>query len=183
MGTIPADVRDYLAEHVEYCDLGWRTCRDCAAFRDNPTLSAVSIAKAERQRISTWLAEHPLVCVYCGDNATDADHLVPEPWTGRAIRRLVPTVPACRHCNRTISDAPLFTVPARAEVVATSIRSKWRRKLQIPDRDETELAEYSFRMRQTISASQAERRFIRARLIVLEMGGSPEAHDALLLAA
>lgn len=181
MATVPDEVRDCLAEHVEFCRIGWRTCRDCAAFRDSRTLAAVAIARSERERIAEWLSNHPDTCVYCGDTATSRDHLVPRAWTGNAIRKLVATVPACIDCNNRINAAHVFTIAGRSEVVATSLRRKWDKKLKIADRTPQEMRVYGYRMRQGLELAQRERQFIRARLIVLDLGGSPEAHDSILL--
>lgn len=183
MSMVADDVRALLADHVEWCQLGVRRCKDCAAFRDSEVISAIAIAKSETDRISAWLAEYPLTCVYCGSDAQHRDHLVPKPWTGQTARRMVPTVPACRDCNVRINDTPVFTIAQRAEIAALSLRRKWGKKLNIADRTGNELNEYAGRIRQGIEIAQAQRQFVRRRLVVLDAGGAPEVPESLLIAA
>lgn len=65
-------------------------------------------------------------CVYCGEDATDADHLVPLPVTGRRLRRWVPTVPACSSCNGTLSDYHNPIVQARAAYIAERLHRRYK---------------------------------------------------------
>ena len=64
----------------------------------------------------------PYRCVYCGDPATEADHLVPLPVTGPNLRYHVPTVPSCKPCNATLGAFPSPLVAGRATYIAHRIR-------------------------------------------------------------
>jgi len=63
-------------------------------------------------------------CIYCGEVAEEADHLVPKPISGTLVRRWVPTVPSCQSCNRTLRDFPVPIVAARAAHVALQLRRR-----------------------------------------------------------
>ena len=65
-------------------------------------------------------------CTYCGDLATDRDHVIPLAWYGGTrVFRNKEIVPACKECNRSIlKDRPYFTVEDRCEYVAKMLRKK-----------------------------------------------------------
>lgn len=185
MHTVPDldDVESILANHARWCQLGERRCVDCRAARDPRTIRAVTIANIERVVYGEWISKHDWLCIYCGAFAEHADHLVPKPWTGSAARRFVPVVPSCADCNLRINDALRFTIAERAGIAAESLRRKYRKDLDIPDRDDDWFADFSDRMRRNLRASQARRREIRRRLIVLDSGGAPCVSDELWIAA
>ena len=70
-------------------------------------------------------------CIYCGDNATDRDHVMPISWkSGIRNYRKGTTVPSCKDCNRGIlGSKPFFTVEARQEYVAKILRKRLLRAL------------------------------------------------------
>jgi len=72
----------------------------------------------------------------------------------------------------------MFVIAARCEVVADSLRRKWRKKLLIPDRSAADLAEYGYQMRVVLEAAQLQRQHVRRRIIVLDMGGAPNVPDS-----
>lgn len=80
-------------------------------------------------------------CVYCGEDAEHADHLVPLPTSGPDLRRFVPTLPACASCNGTLRDFPSPIVAARAAYIAMHLRrrNKIRRVEELDDRLSGEL--------------------------------------------
>ncbi len=65
-------------------------------------------------------------CVYCGEEAQQADHLVPLPVSGPELRRFVPTVPACASCNGTLRDFHSPIVSARACHIAMHLHRRYR---------------------------------------------------------
>lgn len=175
--------REFISTHEDQCTLGVRLCADCRLRRDLEAVSAITIARSEYDLITEWIDHHRDTCVYCGDIATHRDHLVPRPWTGPGARRFVPTVPACSDCNVRINDAAVFTIAGRADIVAASLRRKWKRELTIADRDDSEFNEYSGMMRVGLMSAQHRRQHLRRRLLVLDHHGAPFAADSLLIAA
>ena len=170
--TPDVDLLEELARHVEECELGVRICGDCRTARDVDTQSAITRARSEHELHRVWLQRHPGVCIYCGESADHRDHLVPINWTGPIARMFVPMVPACGDCNRRINDALVQTIAGRSEVVASSLRRKYGKQLSIPDRDEDWFAEFNPRMAANLRAAQGNRRLLRLRLAVLDMGGA-----------
>src|ERR1017187_1607687 len=67
-----------------------------------------------------------LYCTYCGEIATDRDHVIPCYYRRiRTYARLDITVPSCSHCNSNILRyLPLFTVKDRKEYVANWLQTK-----------------------------------------------------------
>lgn len=167
------DLLDELASHVSICEIGARCCADCRLARDVTTQSAISIARSEYETVLPWIRRWRDICIYCAEVAEHRDHLVPEPWTGPIARAFVPTVPACADCNVRIGDTNVHTIGGRAEIVASSLRKKHAKSLLIPDRDDDWFLEFSFRMAENLKASQAQRRALRRRLIILDAGGAP----------
>lgn len=65
-------------------------------------------------------------CVYCGEEADHADHLVPLPVSGPELRRFVPTLPACASCNGTLADFHSPIVAARSAHIAMHLHRRYR---------------------------------------------------------
>jgi hypothetical protein len=110
----------------------------------------------------------------------EKDHLLPRNWTGEGVRKLVPTVPACRFCNGTLSDFPEPLIAARCAQIARKIRMRHRRQLSLPMRSDDDLQEFGYRMQQSLRARQATRIEMRAKLVVLDLGGVPELPASLI---
>lgn len=69
-------------------------------------------------------------CVYCGEIATTVDHLLPIGWSGDALRKRVPVVPACVECNSTLGDRHIPTVWERRAWLHARYRTKYRKRLR-----------------------------------------------------
>jgi hypothetical protein len=103
-------------------------------------------------------------CVYCGEGCSGVDHLLPEPWTGDALRHLVAVVPACGNCNSRIGDYPSPNVGDRRRRAQFSIERNNRFLLLRPVKTEAELAELGYAMRTVAEANNAKAERVRARL-------------------
>lgn len=161
----------------EHLDAGCSGCDECLTNQPRERadryrlIRANTVARDARER----LRRHPSVCVYCGDIAEHADHLVPRTWTGDALRQLVLTVPACADCNVRIGDYCDPEIAARCEIVTNSLRRKHKKLLDRPplgDIDGTE-----GRLRAALLARQHLRAIIIARLAVLAAGGFLQLHE------
>ena len=115
------------------------------------------------------------LCIYCGDLPSDRDHLLPKTWTGTAVRKYVPTVPACRSCNGIRSDFPSPIIASRAEHLKDVLGRRWARRLQ----NNPSLDGLTGNLRKQIAANNFQRNVMRGRLIVLTNGGVPEIPPAL----
>ena len=150
-------------------------CEICLELRDPNFRSRVQQAQAEySSKVGCLNPSLKKLCVYCGALANQLDHLLPLPWTGKAVRSLVPTVPACGNCNRTINDFPNPSIMERSMLVAASLRKKHAKNLRIADRSEDEFQEFEGLLQMSLRARQFERQYLRSRLSVLDCGGLPE---------
>lgn len=177
------EMLNFLLTHARYCQTGTRMCADCRLARDPQRITYVALAKAEIQRVSSWIHANRDTCIYCGTIAEHLDHLVPKPWTGYATRRLVPTVPSCGDCNVRIRDRLTTSIHERASIVAEGLRKKHKKLLLTPERTPAELDEFEGRLLVSVRAAQARRAEVIRRLAVLDCGGAPEAPDLTWKAA
>lgn len=159
----------YLEAHAETCEIHVARCDDCRLKADREAKSAIHVARSEVEQLPPLDDD---ICTYCGEPATDNDHLVPLPWTGPGARRFVPTVRSCRNCNQTLNDVPIFTIAGRCEHIAAHLRKRHRKQLAIPDRARAELNDYGHKMRTNLLAAQSRRQALRRRLIILDAGGA-----------
>lgn len=168
-------------EHMRECD-GSERCLQCRRYDNSEVPDRLGLASFEyRTKVAMHdVRQDGVLCVYCGGLAEQRDHLLPRSWTGDGVRRVVPTVPSCSDCNRRLSDYPEPVIAARAHLLAERIQRKHGKSLAIPDREEEYFLEFGEKMRQTQMARQFERQIVRARLIVLQLGGLPEVPTALL---
>ena len=174
------NLNEYRAEHMSTCSLGDR-CRSCRVMTEDNFVSRLQLARDEFiEKIIPLQYLNGLLCVYCGTHSEQRDHLLPRNWTGDAVRPLVPTVPSCGFCNRSISDFNEPFIAARAKVVASRIRSKFRKQLTCPMRSEFELAEFGRSLRLNLQARQHQRIELHAKLVVLDLGGVPELPDSYI---
>lgn len=104
------------------------------------------------------------VCVYCGEYADSRDHLLPVTYTGKAVRRHVLTVPACRQCNSFIGDASAPSVTERRAIAHSSLRRKRFRVLQSFDYTDDELEDFGHSMRSSVLRAREEKGRLLRRL-------------------
>ena len=104
------------------------------------------------------------VCTYCGEGCGGVDHLLPEPWTGKAARHLVAVVPACRNCNSRINDHPSPNVSVRRRVAQLSIERHNKMLLLRPRKTDYELKQLGYAMRTVAVKNNIKAERVRARL-------------------
>ena len=82
-------------------------------------------------------------CIYCGEPATDRDHVIPCAYRAAPRHYSTHTVPSCRECNQKIlHDLPYFTVFQRTEYVAGVLRKRLLKCLDAYTVKEYELGLY-----------------------------------------
>lgn len=178
------DLSEYMYEldgmilkHRFSCELGSR-CQTCSDLADSNLRSLIGLARMEyEQKINCIDKSFKDLCVYCGSFSEHRDHLLPLPWTGPGVRAMVPTVPACGKCNRTISDYSSPIIYDRSMLVASRIRKKYAKQLKITDKTENQFLQFEGNMQKSLRARQYERQHLRSRLLILESGGLPEVGD------
>src|SRR5690606_1956031 len=104
------------------------------------------------------------LCVYCGRSAGTRDHIMPRTVTGEAVRRSVPTVPACGQCNSIINDSGVYSINGRRALAHKGIRRKYKKLLAMPEYSDEDLAEYGDGLRPFIEQSIVQREQVLARL-------------------
>jgi hypothetical protein len=110
------------------------------------------------------IAYRPDVCVYCGEGCGGVDHLLPEPWTGAAMRHLVAVVPACANCNSRIGDFPSPNVAKRRQRAQLSIEHAHKRLLLRPYRDAAAMDGLGYAMRTVAEQNNLKADRVKARL-------------------
>ncbi len=100
-----------------------------------------------------------LLCAYCGDRATDVEHVIP-----RSTGLPTFTVPACKDCNSIAGDRVFGCFEEKAEYVKTTLKIKHQKILRVPEWDKDELREVSYSLRKSIIAAQARRDWVQQRL-------------------
>lgn len=118
------------------------------------------------------------LCIYCGDTATDRDHVLPVSFT-HGYRVFIGTkhVPACRSCNNIAGPAVFKTAKDKAAHIAGRLREKSARLLQTPHWDEAELLTMSPTMAASIKSRRSKAAFMRDRLSMLDSFSDARALD------
>lgn len=111
-----------------------------------------------------YLGYDPDACIYCGLQASQRDHLIPEPWSGPAVRPHVLTVPACRDCNLSINDSLTFSITERRAIAHERILKRHGKWLQCKVFTQAELDEMGPNLRSTVEEGMHMRALIEARL-------------------
>jgi hypothetical protein len=103
-------------------------------------------------------------CAYCGQTATERDHVLPRSADvpKSHLRRL--TVVCCSECNQLAANFIHDSVRERREFVQTRLSIKYRKLLDSPDWTEVELCELGPDLRQNILAHERAKEQIRERL-------------------
>lgn len=104
------------------------------------------------------------VCVYCGEGCDGFDHLLPEPWTGKAQRHLVALVPACGNCNARINDDPSPNVAVRRRRAQLSIERKNKHLLLRPRKTAADMIALGYVMRTVAENNNIKVDRVKARL-------------------
>lgn len=125
-----------------------RLCRECAsefAIKREWQLFCSTRCRVRHNRRNSH-------CFYCGDHATDRDHVHPVSVRGAGLRFFgnVEHVRACGECNIWLSDR-IFDHPAdRAEFVARKITRKYSLDVPVVRWDEEELSELGVGLRRRV---------------------------------
>ena len=86
----------------------------------------------ERMSVAYVYPDYPTEdCVYCGELATDKDHLLPRHWSGDSDRARVPVVPSCAECNRNfLRDTYEPDILSRRKICQDKIKNKYKASLK-----------------------------------------------------
>jgi hypothetical protein len=117
------------------------------------------------------IVRHPLelgypsgICIYCGQWASQRDHLIPEPWSGPTVRTNVATVPSCRECNTLIGDYLTFSITKRRAYAHEKLRERYAKWLRCKRFTADELDEMGPNLRSTVEDGLRQRVLLEDRL-------------------
>lgn len=107
------------------------------------------------------LQDLPCICMYCGEPASDREHVYPRSKFGeRGIK-----VWACRECNLIASDKVFLDIEEKGEYIRSELRKKYMGLYKYPDWDDDELATLGYSMRKRVQSMLEQKRWIRKRLL------------------
>jgi hypothetical protein len=111
------------------------------------------------------------VCVYCGDAATEKDHIIPYSYagmcsvrSGKAGNYAGETVPACKDCNSWLGSRMILTVAERKKAVARSLPKRYAKLLKAPNWTLEELEEIEQSLRTAIETTAKKKAAIKRRI-------------------
>lgn len=171
------ELEAFYKRHIKQCKLGSTNCNDCLISRSSEMRSLLEVARFERNQLELVIDEFGDLCVYCGDFASQLDHLLPRTWTGNETRKFVPTVPACADCNRRLSDHHAPTIKERCDLVYFKLCRKWCAKVNKP---EASLKGVEGSLLVSLEARRFEKETIRRRLLILDAGGISQVSKEIL---
>ncbi len=102
-------------------------------------------------------------CVYCGETATDRDHVIPVSSKASSRHYDCETVPSCRQCNNWLGARYLITVEDRTAYIAGRLAAALA-KLKMVDWTPEEIDELGPRLKSKIKRGLAKRRRLISRL-------------------
>ena len=108
-------------------------------------------------------------CTYCGDLATQRDHIIPVSYShGFRVFSGTAYVPACAECNGLLGNQVFSGVVGKAAFLAPAIRMRHAKVLSLPDWSVEEVAVLSEALRGSLRERLALRERIRGRLTNVE---------------
>lgn len=117
-------------------------------------------------------------CYYCGEPASDADHVIPQSFIKHVrglgdpelLRQIglysnrLKLVPACKECNSLLGSKYFGTASERKAYVQNRLRQRYRRLLEMPSWTDREIAELHGPLQRFIVESQALKERIERRV-------------------
>lgn len=110
-------------------------------------------------------------CFYCGDLATQEDHVIPHSFPHSGDNRMgwfVDTVPSCQECNAVLHTSLFDTLDERLAYLAGKMKLRYKSELKHPVWSKQELSELSPRLRKQISDRSNARKWAELRINNLE---------------
>jgi hypothetical protein len=110
------------------------------------------------------------LCEYCGDPSDTVDHTPAISHRHQIImaglKKRIPfiSVPACRSCNSTIGNRPLWSTEERRDYVKKRLRRRYASLLRMPRWNRDDLEELDGRLREYVKNSNTELGVLKARL-------------------
>lgn len=110
------------------------------------------------------------VCTYCGLVADTIDHVPPTSIRPILIELKLNeqypfmTVRSCRECNSTLGDRAYWTIEQRREYIASRLKRRYRKYLELPEWSQKELDALEYTLRQSVLHGLAVKALVLKRL-------------------
>jgi Zn-finger protein len=116
------------------------------------------------------------ICYYCGQSADSVDHVIPQAMlrqlaalsdvqiTKEILRKRALKVWACRECNCLASDSIQDSLIERRQFVKEKLRKRYRKILELPKWEESELNELGYVLRQHIELYARIKEWVKLRI-------------------
>lgn len=146
----------------------WPSCQACGLPHWSTKKSGVCLAcnyfdlvRIEKGSFGDAISflQSSAMCAYCGDYATDVEHVVP-----RHTRLPTYTLPSCRECNGLAGGILFRSFRDKSAYIKSKILKRYGFVLKTPEWDREELREMGYAMRKQIEAYEAARKSIRRRI-------------------
>jgi len=119
--------------------------------------------------------KHGDPCYYCGKQATQIDHVIPqamlrtlalstEPITLENIARRVLTVFSCRECNVLLSDTFTETLIEKKKILKARLKRRHKKLLEMPDWTSYEIEELGYNLKSYVQDSLDRLFLLKERL-------------------
>ena len=105
------------------------------------------------------------LCFYCGEVATETDHIVPRSKKYKDFKRHKLTVTSCRGCNHVLFNSYQSTLAERKKELKERLVNKYQDVLNMPHWSQKELDELGPNLRSYIKSQLIFRQQIIDRLI------------------
>lgn len=130
-----------------------QVCGNCGSSFKAERASALYCGS--KCRAEAW-RERNYTCFYCGDVASERDHVIPHVLTSHKLRVWsgCDTVQSCRECNKLLSDNVLASMAERVATLARLFRKKHKLGAGYIEWGETELADLGPSLHQYIASRQ-----------------------------
>lgn len=110
--------------------------------------------------------ENRFKCFYCGDLATDRDHVFPHSATSMADRRFEgqEIVMACGECNRLLGDRAALWLETRLGYLIKSLTKRYKLNRPMPEWDAEEVQELGYSLRTAVLCGLTARKRAETRV-------------------
>ena len=105
-------------------------------------------------------------CIYCGDHATDRDHITPHSYVSNSKNRSFKEYWewSCSECNTVLANILLTTVEERGHYLHNKISKRYAKLLSSPPWTDEEIDDLGPGLRASILSARIERYKVEDRL-------------------
>lgn len=111
------------------------------------------------------------LCVYCGDEGNEREHVIPADYFGQRIydKDKQWVVKSCATCNRLAGVYVAFSIPDKAEYILKRYRQKYKKVINTPEWSEEEMKSVGYGLRQMIFGYLVAKRVLKKKIDYLKL--------------